>query len=386
MIILITIRRQPKCNYMTPAISVIVPVYNTSKYLFQCLESILSQSLKDIEVICVDDGSTDKSLEILKEFSNKDSRIQIYCQENKGGGGARNLGISHARGKYLLFLDSDDYFEDLFFETLYSVAERDKSDITICGYKLYDNQTGDIDTHISISELHPPKHSPFKYTDNQRYIFHSVPLVVWNRLYNREFIMKSNLRFQEILHYNDVFFCHISLLLAERISLVNQAFVYYRVNQSNNTQSKTYTQPYDFSLPIKAVREILIELEIFEEVEDSFTHYALDSMLYAEKKLRGHDCYSEIHNYLLTQLFHEYGIDKHSSSYYYNKYKYFEYLVVSSSKAEELEKKNIMCHVKTATKHPVAFIQAITHLMHCTIRLLKMVGLKSCLKSILKYF
>ena len=109
-------------------------------------------------------------------------------------------------------------------------------------------------------------------------------------------------------------------------------------------------------------------------------------MLYAEKKLRGHDCYSEIHNYLLTQLFHEYGIDKHSSSYYYNKYKYFEYLVVSSSKAEELEKKNIMCHVKTATKHPVAFIQAITHLMHCTIRLLKMVGLKSCLKSILKYF
>ena len=379
-------RQQSKCNYMNPAISVIIPVYNTSKYLPQCLESILSQSLKDIEIICVDDGSTDKSLEILKEFSNKDTRIQIYCQENKGGGSARNLGISHARGEYLLFLDSDDYFDEVFFETLYSVAEKDNSDITICEYKLYDNQTGDIDTHISISELHPPKYSPFKYTDNLKYIFHSVPLVVWNRLYNREFIMKSDLRFQEILHFNDVFFCHISLLLAKKISLVNQVFVYYRVNQATNTQSKTYTQPYDFSLPIKAVREKLMEIDIFEEVEDSFTHYALDSMLYAEKKLRGYNCYSEIHNYLVTQLFHEYGIDKHPPSYYYNKYKYFEYLVVSSSKAEDLEKRDIMCHVKTAIKHPIIFNQAVIHLMCCTARLLKKEGLKAGLKSIIKYF
>lgn len=371
---------------MNPAISVIVPVYNTSKYLTQCLDSILFQSLNNIEVICIDDGSTDESIEILREYASKDTRIQIYHQENKGGGSARNLGISHARGKYLLFLDSDDFFEDLFFETLYSVAEKYESDITICEYKLYDNKTGDIDTHISISELHPPKHSLFKYTDNNKYIFHSVPLVVWNRLYNREFIIKSGLRFQEILHFNDVFFCQISLVLAEKISLVNQTFVYYRVNQSTNTQSKTYTHPYDFSLPIKAVKEKLLALEIFETVEESFTHYALDSMLYAEKKLRGYDCHSEIHSFLVNQLFNEYRIDKHPTSFYYNKYKYFEYLVVSNSKPEDLESNNLICHIKLAILHPIIFIQACIHLTRCTIHLFQKTGWRYGLKMIKKYF
>ena len=92
-------------------VSVIIPVYNVEPYLKQCMDSVVGQTLKDIEIICVDDGSTDGSLDILKEYATEDSRIQIIEQKNAGAGAARNNGMRHATGKYLSFLDSDDFFE-----------------------------------------------------------------------------------------------------------------------------------------------------------------------------------------------------------------------------------------------------------------------------------
>ena len=117
----------------TPIISVIVPVYNSSKYLKECLDSILNQTLTDIEVICVDDGSTDESPLILEEYASRDSRLQILKQENKGAGAARNLGMTIAKGKYLSFLDSDDFFSPDMLKHAYLNAEIYSSDITIFG-------------------------------------------------------------------------------------------------------------------------------------------------------------------------------------------------------------------------------------------------------------
>ena len=102
-----------------PKVSVIIPVYNSANYLSQCLDSILNQTLKEIEIICVDDGSTDDSLSILNKYSKLDNRIKILKQNNKGGGIARNYGMSIAKGEYLIFLDSDDFFnENLLYETV----------------------------------------------------------------------------------------------------------------------------------------------------------------------------------------------------------------------------------------------------------------------------
>lgn len=370
----------------TPVVSVIVPVYNSSKYLSECLDSILGQTFTDIEVICIDDGSTDNSLSILNNYAQMDSRVLVLKQENKGGGGARNLGITKARGKYVLFLDSDDFFDRNYFEIMYSTAENCGSDITVCEYYLYDNKTGDISVPLNITELQTPEKTTFSYLDVKDTIFHTVPLVVWNRLYRREFIIDSGLRFQEIFHFNDIYFCHLSLIIAKSISLVPHPLVYYRVNQSTNTQSKTYTAPYDFAHTISAVRDKLLELNVFSDVENSFIHYALDTSLYIEKKLRGYDCHSEIHNSLVTRLFDDYGISNHPPSYYYNKYKYFEYLVVSQSHADSLRKNSVSCHVKTALAHPISFGKACIHLLKCTIRLVKITGFKSCVNTIVKYF
>ena len=127
---------QNKIDY-EPKVSVIIPVYNVELYLRICLESVLKQNLKEIEIICVDDGSTDKSLDILLEYAAKDNRITVLKQENLYAGVARNAGLAVARGEYLSFLDSDDFFEPDMHEEMYKKAKEDGSDVVVCGYWLY---------------------------------------------------------------------------------------------------------------------------------------------------------------------------------------------------------------------------------------------------------
>ena len=115
-----------------PKVSVILPVYNEEKYLRQCMDSIINQSLKDIEIICVDDGSTDSSLSILREYEKTDKRIEVISVENENAGAARNKGIVVATGKYLYFPDSDDYCELTLLEDAYKEAEDKNADITTC--------------------------------------------------------------------------------------------------------------------------------------------------------------------------------------------------------------------------------------------------------------
>ena len=133
---------QNKINY-TPKVSVIIPVYNVEEYLRECLDSVVNQTLKEIEIICVDDGSTDNSLEILKEYAKKDSRITVITQQNLHAGVARNAGLAVARGEYLSFLDSDDFFELNMLEETYEVAKTENSDLTFYQYKNYNNEITD---------------------------------------------------------------------------------------------------------------------------------------------------------------------------------------------------------------------------------------------------
>ncbi len=123
-------------------ISVIVPIYNACKHLRPALESILDQTLREIEIICVDDGSTDTSLDMLKIYQKRDSRIRIITETNAGPGHARNNGLKRARGKYVAFLDADDFFEPELLEKLYNRAEENDLDITIVRYDIFDNKKG----------------------------------------------------------------------------------------------------------------------------------------------------------------------------------------------------------------------------------------------------
>ena len=126
-------------------VSLVVPIYNSSKYLNKCIDSLVNQTLKDIEIILINDGSTDKSLEILKNYQQKDNRIKILTQNHKKQGKARNYGISVAQGEYIGFVDSDDWCELDMFEKLYEKAIKTDSDITMCAVTTYnDNNNGEF--------------------------------------------------------------------------------------------------------------------------------------------------------------------------------------------------------------------------------------------------
>ena len=125
-----------------PKVSVIIPVYNTEKYLRECLDSVVNQTLRDIEIICVDDGSTDASPEILRKYAEKDSRVQVFTQEKSNAGAARNVGLSKAAGEYLAFLDSDDYYELSMLEHMLACAQERAADVVVCRYHTCCENTG----------------------------------------------------------------------------------------------------------------------------------------------------------------------------------------------------------------------------------------------------
>ena len=144
------------------AVSVILPVYNVERFLSQCLDSLIQQTLRNIEIICVDDGSTDRSVEILENYAKRDKRIRIVHQPNAGAGAARNSGMKIARGKYLSFLDSDDFYELEMLEKAYLKCEKDDANICVYRSNQYNQQTSKYtDMSWTIKRKYLPKRIPF---------------------------------------------------------------------------------------------------------------------------------------------------------------------------------------------------------------------------------
>lgn len=217
-------------------ISIVIPIYNAEKYLSQCLNSVLAQNYENIEILCVDDGSTDYSSEIVNSFIKYDSRIVYIKKNHTNAGETRNLGIDYCTGEYIMFLDSDDYIESGIIQSCYTIAEKDNSDIVVFKYRLVDT----INNKEAAKEfgIHTNKLKCFAIEElvKNKYTFTNV--AVWNKLYRRSFIINNNLRFKSYESLNDMYFGIISLSLANRISLCRQVGVNYRINNTNSLSSK----------------------------------------------------------------------------------------------------------------------------------------------------
>ena len=205
---------------MSKKVSVIIPVYNEEQYLAQCLSSVLCQTLREIEIICVDDGSTDGSLKILESFAADDERVAILQQENQYAGCARNLGMEKARGRYLVFWDSDDYFEETALEKMYAACERDGAEICVTHAKVLDETSGKIYTGKYLSDVFVPEDTPFSRADIPQYIFNFGSNNPWNKMFRRAFVEEHALRFQPLRQTNDAYFVMMALFYARRITCV----------------------------------------------------------------------------------------------------------------------------------------------------------------------
>lgn len=226
-----------------PKVSVVIPVYNVEAYLRQCLDSVVNQTLSDIEIICVDDGSTDSSMAILREYSEGDPRIRVLSREHTNAGAARNAGMAVATGEYLGFVDSDDWCETTLFEKAYLRAKADDVDVVSWRYAQYDMKSQKKGSARFFSKQMLELQEPFAPEALGADVFSPIAYAPWARLVRRSFVMSEGIRFQEIARTNDVYFCCMVLALGRRQALVDENLYTYRVGTGTNLQSANNESP-----------------------------------------------------------------------------------------------------------------------------------------------
>ncbi|MBQ6249941.1 MAG: glycosyltransferase [Oscillospiraceae bacterium] len=227
-----------------PKVSVIIPVYNAEQYLRQCLDSVVNQTLRDIEIICVDDGSTDGSLSILREYEAKDSRVKVLTQKNQFAGVARNHGMEAAGGSYYAFMDSDDYYAPDAIESMYDLCQRHELDfVKTCFFNVEPGK-----------EPYSSKYSLNGYVDkgdfhrilsaaNDITALNYIVDVPWNALYRASFLRENGIAFNHLRVINDHSFFVSCIVHARRAMVVEDQVVFHRVNQSSSlvgTKQKYY--------------------------------------------------------------------------------------------------------------------------------------------------
>lgn len=223
----------------TPRVSVIIPVYNTASYLQKCLDSVLKQALGDIEVICVENGSTDDSLDVLREYEKKDHRLKVVVHPEGRLGDARNAGVERATGTYIGFVDSDDFIATEMYERLYTSATKYDADLAICGVMTYN----DLDGKCVEKEPGMLHCEECVNLSDHRLLFRSM--TAWNKLYKREFLEQHGFRFPEDIFYEDQLYVSRAYLLANRIAVVNEPCYYYRKDRPGQISTLSGRQLFD---------------------------------------------------------------------------------------------------------------------------------------------
>ncbi len=261
---------QNQIDYV-PKVSVIVPVYNVEAYLRECLDSVVKQTLKDIEIICIDDGSTDSSLSILKEYAQKDSRISVLQQENLHAGVARNVGITVARGKYLSFLDADDFFELRMLEKCYDLIEKKGSEILFYQYWNYNDEIRKLEEVRGINKnLTNGESITLRTISIRKELMTLCNPMPWNKLICHQFIKDAGIRFQSQSASNDVYFSLSTLACSQKITLLYKPYVYYRYNRKDSLKNTRDKNPFDFYKAYEAVYETLRKKGIDEIYRETF--------------------------------------------------------------------------------------------------------------------
>ena len=230
-------------TYNEPLVSIVIPVYNAEEYLEETLRSISMQSYKNLEIICVDDGSSDNSIAILQRMQNTDPRFIILSQEHQGAGTARNLGMDESKGDYILFFDADDILRKKAVQTLVKLAQKNDTDIVLFRHR--------------------------KFAKGKR--VHGMP---WNKLYKMSFLRNTDVRFQALKNTNDEYFSRITTVEAERIMFINKVFVDYRVDNKNSLQRNLKKSVLDCTYALEAIIDELKSRGFYETYCDTYKKLA----------------------------------------------------------------------------------------------------------------
>lgn len=341
-------------------ISVIIPVYNAAEYLKETLDSLCAQTLKDIEIICVDDGSTDETCDILDKYS-KDKRFKILHQNHQNAGAARNAGMECASGRYFAFLDADDIFDIRMLEAMYNTAKQEEADVVVCGY-LTRSVTGDYSEDHGNSlfsyGMNMMKHKNiFTREEIHRELFQAVVGWAWDKLFRREFIVENNIKFQSIRTSNDGLFVYTAMVLADKIVAVEDSFVTHRVGDNTsleNTRDRSWNCAFEM---LYAVEDKLKMLGCYEIYKQSFLNHVLDFLFWNLETFTKFEVYRLFYDKLKKELVKRYHIDEYQNTYFYSQEVYKKYLLAQESTAEEY----LMLYKNELIKQSRIYIEEIQH-------------------------
>lgn len=253
-----------------PAISLVMPVYNVENFLNKALTSVENQTFKDFEMIIVDDGSSDKSYEIAEEFCGRNPNFKLIKQKNSGPAAARNTGVTHCKGEYIAFMDSDDYLEKNFLEELYNLAKKTSADITCCNFNMY-YPNKNLKIYMPFNSL------PGVYTKSKALrkliLDISVHYFIWNKLYKKELFLERNIKFDN-MYFEDISTSPRLFYFAKTVAFTSKALYNYTMRENSILHSINAKKVNDYIKALGIIKSFLEENNDYEKYSGHVWIYA----------------------------------------------------------------------------------------------------------------
>ncbi|MDR0519639.1 MAG: glycosyltransferase [Clostridiales Family XIII bacterium] len=295
-----------------------MPVYNAEAYLREAVDSILAQTFSDFELLCIDDGSSDHSQEILREYAGKHSNITVLSQSNKGAGAARNKGASVASGDYYIFLDADDFFDKEFFGKMITAIKANNADLCVCMARHYNMMQQEYGEVFGVDAGNLPQDEPFSATNIPDRIFNAFVAAPWNKMVSAQFYKDKKLCFQEIMRANDMYYSYTALALAKRVCTIREPLVSYRTGMNTNAQATNNEHPSDFYKALRKTQERLLEEGLYTAFEKSFLNEALTHCVYNLDTIEGQSGQELLYGMMKNEIAPHFGFTERPDDYYYN--------------------------------------------------------------------
>lgn len=298
-------------------VSVVIAVYNGEKYLQQCMDSILAQSLHEIEIICVNDGSTDSTPSILESYARIDSRVKVFHIPNGGAGAARNFGMHYARGQYLSFLDADDFFEKSMLKKAYDKAVQFDCDIVLFGCDLYDQQTNRLSKAAwTVKKNYLPNKNPFNRNDIPEYIFSFTVGWAWDKLFKNDFVRRNGLKFLEQNIFEDTYFTCLACSLANQIYYLDEVLAHYRTNTSTSLSSSKGKYVDLIPNSFRSIRNRLEQEGLYAQLEKGFVNRLIEALFDVFLNTEG-EPRERLYNQIKDMYLKEFAISGREDSFFF---------------------------------------------------------------------
>lgn len=292
-------------------VSVIVPVYNTSKYLKRCFEALVNQTLEDIEIIAVNDGSTDESLSILYRYEELyPKKVKVFSKENGGQATARNMGIRLATGEYIGFADSDDYVDTSMFEKMYNLAVKRNADLVECHYN-YIQETDKGNRKLATRGV-------IKEHESQKDMFLNPQVSPWNKIYRREILMREDVDFPEGLIYEDTSFYVKTIPYITQSAYLDEHLVYYFLRGNSTMNINKSRKVADIFRVLEDILNFYKKHGFYDEYRDELEYFCVKIVFCSSLSRIGRVTEPSLEKELIGQSFE--FVNKHFKNYRKNKY------------------------------------------------------------------